>query len=377
MKKIIVSGLVLVILMIPAMTFSADFRLGEQPSSGSSEKITEDLYLTGGNVTSAGDASGDVVAVGGSILISGEVLGDVIAGGGNIIILSNVGDDVRAGGGTVVIQGKIAGDLIVGGGQITVGGPGIAGDAVLGGGNIRIDSPVGGELRIGGGNVYINAPIGGDVKIDADQVTLGKSAVIEGNITYKAKKEMVLEEGAVVKGRIDFEARKGAGKNLSSLAFGAIFSALILWKFFALLLGALLFGLVFRRYSMEIINTALQRPFFELGLGVIVFVAMPVISILLLVSVVGIPVGIIGLLGFVILSLFSWMMAPVIVGSIAYRYFSKKGLEVSWKTILLGVFLYSLLGLLPFIGCLAQILLMLLSLGCVFALKRRIAGEWR
>src|SRR3990167_8786454 len=108
----------------------------------------------------------------------------------------------------------------------------------------------------------------------------------EAQLLFKAKKEMVIEDGAVVKGKVDFEERRG-GKSASRWAFAAIFSALVFWKFFALLLGALLFGLVFRRYSMEIINTALRRPFFELGLGVIVFVAMPVISILLLVSVVG------------------------------------------------------------------------------------------
>jgi cytoskeletal protein CcmA (bactofilin family) len=376
MQKFIVTGAALIFLMIPAMTFSAEFRLGEQPSIGSSEKIADDLYLTGGNVTSAGEISGDLTALGGTLIISGNVKGDLMAGGGNITILSNVEDDVRAGGGTVVIQGKIDGDLIAGGGQVTIGGPGIGGDAVLGGGNIRIESPVLGELRIGGGNVYINAPIGGDVKIDAEKVTLGKNAVITGDINYKAKKEMVLEEGAVVKGKIDFEMRKG-GREHSRAAFGALFPALVFWKFLALLLGALIFGLVFRRYSMEIAGMAAGRPFFQLGLGIIVFVAMPLLSLLFLVSVVGIPLGVIGLLGFVILVLFSWMMAPIIVGSVAYRYFSKKGLEVSWKTILIGVLICSILGIVPFLGALVQALLMFLSLGCIFSLKKQIVREWR
>ena len=375
MKKIFIYAIVLAVFSMPAMSLAAEFRAGEQPSIGRDEKITNDVYMAGGSVTSAGSINGDLITAGGNIVISGDVRADLTVGGGNVNILSSIGDDVRAGGGTVVIMGKVGGDVIVGGGQITIGGPGVGGDVVVGGGNVRIDAPIMGNLSGGGGNVYINAPIKGDVKIEAEKVTLGSNAVISGNLTYKSSEELVKEKGAIVKGIIDFEPK--VKKTVSLGAFAAIFSAFLLWKFFTLLVCALVIGMVFRRWSREIIVLATKRPFFELGRGVVVLVAMPAISILFFITLAGIPFGILGLFGFAIVMLFAWIVTPIIVGSVVYRYFSKEDLEVSWKTILIGVLLYSLLGIVPFIGCLAQALLVFLALGSIVALKLQIIKEWR
>lgn len=375
MKFIYQCAIFVLALTVPVLSLAAEFRAGENVSIGREEKISNDLYMAAGSITSAGVVHGDLIIGGGNIVITGDVKADIIAGGGNVNILSNIGDDVRVGGGTVVVNGKIGGDLITGGGQISILGSGIGGDAVIGGGNIRIDAPVAGNLLVGGGNVYINAPIGGNVKIEAEKITLGKNAVISGNLAYRSSEEMVKEAGAIVKGRVDFEPL--IKKSVSPKIFAAVFSAFLLWKFFALLVCGLVIGLLLRRYSNEIVALAVKRPLLELGRGVITLIVMPVASIFLLITLVGIPFGIAGLLGFVIIMIFSWIITPIIIGSIVYRYFSKKALEISWKTILLGVFLYMLLGFIPFIGSLARTLLILLSLGVISGLKLRVLKEWR
>ncbi len=367
--------LIVAILLLPVISFASEYRAGDQLSTGKDEIIPNDMYMAGSSITSAGEVEGDLVTGGGNIVISGNIGGDLMAGGGNVNILSDVGDDLRVGGGTVVLQGKVGGDMIVGGGQINIGGAGIGGDLIIGGGNVRIDAPIEGKLIIGGGNVYINAPVGGEVKIMADKVTLGGEALLSGNLTYKAKKELTKEDGAVVKGEINFSPIKE--KRISKVASWVIFSSFFLWKFFALLASSLLLGLIFRRYGKEIVIFAIKRPFFELGRGFLVFVAMPIISMILLWTLVGIPIGIIGLLGFVIIMVFAWIITPIILGSFVRSYFLKRELEISWKTILLGVFIFCLLGLIPFIGCLAQFVLVLIALGSMLAFKLQIIKEWR
>lgn len=375
MKKLFGYFVVLALVAMPLVSLAAEFRGGDQPSTTKSEKVSNDLYMGGGSVTSAGNVIGDLMTAGGNIVVSGDVDADLTAAGGNVNILSDVGDDVRAFGGTVVLAGKVGGDLLVGGGQVTVGGSGIGGDAVIGGGNVRIDAPIAGKLYAGGGNIYINAPVGGDVKIEADKVTLGPSAVISGSLTYKSKAELTQEDGAVVKGKVDYTQR--AQRATPSAKFAAIFSAVLLWKFFALLASALVIGMMFRRWSKELVSIATRRPLFELGRGLLVLVAVPAISVILFMTLIGVPFGIVGLFGFVIMMLFTWIVTPIIVGSVVYKYFSKRELEVSWKTILLGVFICTLLGLVPFIGWLAQILLMYITLGSIVALKLQIVKEWR
>lgn len=375
MKKYFGYVAVVAILVVPLVSFAAQFRTGDQPSVNAGERITDDVYIAGGGVTVAGSVVGDIIAAGGNVVVSGNAGADVMAAGGNVTILSDIADDLRAGGGSVVVQGKVGGDLIVGGGQVTIGGAGIGGDAVIGGGMVRIDAPVAGTLRIGGGKVYINAPISGAVTIEADELTLGSAAVLSGDLTYKATKQMVKEEGAVIKGKINFEPR--AQRTVPAAAFGALFSLLVILKFFVLLVCALVVGLVFRRYSAAVVTRATARPMMELGRGLLVLVALPVLSVLALVTLVGIPFGVIGLLGFIVALLFAWIVTPIIVGSVAYQYLSKREWEVSWKSILLGTLIYTIAGVVPLVGGLAQCLLMLLSLGVVAAIKWETVREWR
>lgn len=363
------------VLMLPVVSFAAQYRAGDQPSLQVSERIADDLYMAGGSVSSAGVVAGDLIVAGGSIVVSGDVGADVIAGGGTVTVLSNVGDDVRVGGGTVLVQGRVSGDVIVGGGQVTVGGPGVGGDVIVGGGTVRIDAPVAGNLKIAGGVVYINAPIAGDISIEADKVTLGSAAVVAGNLTYKAKAELVKEDGAVITGKVTFEPR--VRQHASAALVAGLISLWVVGKFLMLLTCALVVGLIFRRYSTEAVEKATERPMLELGRGFLVIMGLPVVSMLLMVTVVGIPLGILGWIGFIALSLFAWIMAPILVGSIAHSYFSKSDMEVSWKTILLGVFLFELVGLVPLLGSVAQMLTMLIALGVITAIKLQIVRQWR
>lgn len=375
MKNFFKYAVIVLLVAMPMLSLAAEFRGGEQLSIEKDEKIIDDVYMAGGSVMGAGSVSGDLIVAGGNIVIVGDVGADLTAVGGNINILSNVGDDVRVGGGTIVVNGGIGGDLMVGGGQVTISGSGVGGDMLVGGANVHIDAPVEGNIIVGGGSVYINASIKGNVEIKAEKITLGKNAVIFGNLTYESSEELVQETGAVVKGIVDFKMLTKT--MVPSQVFKAIISAFVLWKFITLLVCAFIVGLVMRRFSKEIIVLATERPLPEFGRGVIAMIVMPVVSVLLLVILVGIPFGIMGLLAFIIMMLLAWIITPIIVGSVIFRYFSKKELEVSWKTILLGVFLYMLLGFIPFIGDFVQTLLMLLSFGAIVALRLQSIKAWR
>ncbi len=375
MKKIIGYLGIFSLLVSPVFAFAADIRTGEQPTIAASERIFNDVYIAGGSVTSAGVVQGDLVVGGGSVVVSGTIKADVLAGGGNVAILSAVEDDVRAVGGTVMVQGRVGGDVIVGGGQISIGGPGITGDVIAGGGSVRIDAPVAGSVRIGSGSVYLNAPIAGNVVVQAGTLTLGSSAVISGSLTYSAQEELTKEAGAIVRGEIQFEPR--AEKKIPAAFFAILFSVWFVGKFLALLVCALLLGLLFRRYFAEIVSHAAERPLQEIGRGLVVVAAAPVISIICMVTIVGIPLGILGMLGFIIILVTSWIVSPILLGSMVFRYLTKVEGTVTWKTIIVGVVIYSIAGLVPFVGWLAQILLTLLSIGVIAGMKWRIVQEWR
>ncbi|MEK7564279.1 MAG: hypothetical protein AAB510_01785 [Patescibacteria group bacterium] len=374
MKKFIKYSFLALILFIPIVSFAIEFRSGDQVSVKKEEVIANDLYMGGSNATSAGTINGDLFIGGGNVTVSGDVSGDLMAGGGNVNILSTISDDLRVGGGTVVLSGKVGGDLLVAGGQVTLSGDGVGGDASMAGGNMTIDAPIQGDLSIKSETVYINSLIDGNVDIHAQKITLGSAALISGNLKYISRQELV-NEGGVVKGETTFTQK--VRKNENKKVLHAIFGAFVLWKFFALLASALVIGMMLNRYSRETVAIAKERTLYELGRGFLVFVVMPIISIIFLVTLIGIPFSILTFIGFIAMMIFAWIMAPIILGSVVYQYFRKGELEVSRKTIILGVLLYTVLGFIPLVGWLFNACLLLVSLGAMTSLKLKVLKEWR
>ena len=161
-------------------------------------------------------------------------------------------------------------------------------------------------------------------------------------------------------------------------SIAAFISIVVLIKFLALFLAALLLSLFLRRYANELVEKAATRPLYEIGRGFIALSVLPAASVLLLVTIIGIPLGILGLLGFAVLLLFAGISAPVVLGSIVHRTLLRRPLyEVSWKTILLGVILYMILAVIPVIGWAVCFLFTLLTLGAIVNIKLSVLKEWR
>jgi cytoskeletal protein CcmA (bactofilin family) len=374
MRTALFGGL-LALFIVPVVSLGATFRTGDQPSFPAGETINDDLYIMGGGVTSAGMVQGDLTAMGGNVLVSGPVTADLLASGGSVIVTSTITGDVRAGGGNIVIQGSVLGDVLLGGGQITLSGPEIGGDVAIGGGTISIEAPVRGDIRIGGGMVFINSAVTGNVRIDADEVKLGPKANIAGDFTYSAKEAATMEGGAVVAGKTTFNERERAAAKAGIAAF---FTVWLLMKVLMALVGAFAIGLLLHRFSRELVATAAPQPWYEIGRGALIFIVLPIASIILLCTVIGIPLGALGLLAFAALMIFAHLAAPIVAGSIAHKLIWKPaGYVVDWRTILLGVAIIFVLSLIPFVGDLVKFGIVLLTLGAAMNIKWSAIKEWR
>lgn len=378
MKKLsllVIAGLVFV--HVPAMLIAAEIVTGEQPSLASGTTISDDVYMAGGNVTSAATVRGDLVAGGGSVLVSGPVTGDVIVGGGNVTILGEVSDDVRAGGGNIIIHGIVRGDVVLAGGQIAISGPRVGGDVVIGGGSVNIESAVAGDVKIAGGAVYLNAPVAGNVEINVGTLTLGPKANIAGNLMYEAESAATMEPGSVVRGETTFEPREGTREDAAA-ALAAVVSAALVAKFLMVFVSALAIAYFFRRYARELVATAAMQPVKEFGRGIVMLIVLPILSIVLLATVIALPLGLVGLMTFGIFVVFGCLIGPIFLGSLLHKWIWKPaGYVVDWKTVLLGCCMYSIFGLIPLVGWLATTFFTVTALGAAVKIKWDLAKEWR
>lgn len=370
--------LALFLLMSPGLLFASEFRAGEQSSFTSQERTDGNLYMAGETVISAGNVEKDLLVAGGTALISGPVGNDLFVLGGNVTVSSQVLGDLRIGGGTIIITGDIVGDAVLGGGEITLSGKSVGGDLAIMGGTVRVDSEIKGKAKIAGENIYINAPIDGNVDIKTKNLTLGPNANIKGNLKYEAKKSVIIEEGGRVGGETFFtEIKKHKESKKDTKGLDSFFNFALLAKFLMLLTSSLVVGLIYNRLSKESVMVAISNPLKELVRGIVAFIVLPIISIILLFTIIGIPFGIIGLFSFIILFIYTSILTPIFFGALIYKWVRKEEYIVNWKTILLGTVMYMLIGLIPFLGWIIICVSGAIIIGATLNIKWQIAKEWK
>ncbi len=364
------------LIAVPVAVSALELRTGDAPMHAQGQVIADDLYMFGGSVTSAGTVRGDLVAGGGTILVSGPVSGDIAIGGGNITILSDIGDDARIAGGTIVFQGAVRGDVLIGGGQVTLGGN-VGGDILGGVGTITINAPVNGDIQLSGGDVRINSTVGGNLDIKADKVTLGPNARVLGDFKYSSPKAATIEEGARISGETAYTQTKDKKEGTRNAVL-AVLSIWLLVKVLMVFVAALIIGYFLKRFSSEVVHRAAGNWLSQLGRGLVFVIVTPILSIILLFTVIGIPFGVLGLLAFIAMLVFGSIITPIVVGSVLYKWmFKTQGYEISWKTILLGVLVYNIVGLIPFVGWLATAIAFLIAIGASMSIKTEEIKKWR
>ncbi len=363
MKKAILSCLV-----IAGLTLFFSVQSGHASSIGWGDNyivpkgtdVTSNLYVAGQQLTLMGNVLGDVLGAGGNVFLNNDIDGDVMIVGGTINLVSAVSSDARLVGGTIVVAGKIEGDLAAVGNNIrVVENTSIGGDAILAGGTIVLSAPVLGKTNISGADVTLNGEIAGDANVVADRLTIGPNALIKGKLFYKSVREAVIDPNAQILGGTLFEkVSSGPDSNLSALIWSSLF-----WvKLITLFVSSMILFAVGKKSMSVIAGRARINVWQNLAAGLLFLIGMPVSALLLVMTVIGLPLaGAVFGLG-IIFIIISLAFMPILVGT-TIKVLLKKGDAASWKAILLGSLIISLLSFIPFLGYLIYAGLFLASLG--------------
>lgn len=330
------------------------------------ENILDDSYIVTGNANIEGDTFGDLYIVGGSVVIHGAVHEDLVVVGGRVTVLGDVFGDVRVAGGQVAIYGKVGDDVVATGGQIDIGKSSVVdGTVAVGAGVLTIDGEVMEDVRGGMGLLILNGLVNRDVIVTVeDNLKIDEKAKIVGDLKYSGLIETDVPSG-VVGGKVQFNKfeRESILEHLTYVFFvHKIFS------YFSALLLALLFVLFLPNVLAKsvIVKANIAKAF---GMGLLSLITIFIGSIVLMMTVLGVPLALIALSGFVIL-LFT---AKIFVAALGASYFLdfKKKLS-KWKlfgvmaVVLLG---YYVIGIIPFVGWLINIVLFMIGVGIVLEIK--------
>ena len=272
-------------------------------------------------------------------------------------------------GGHVNITEAVDGPLHALAGHITVDAP-IAGDASLAGGHVTVNDKVDGNLRAAAGNVAINATVAGDVSVAAGRVDLGTEARIGGKLSFHGG-ELRQDPAAQVTGPIE----RSATRTRHHSEFGPRISwgGGWLWTAGLVLLAALLAAALpgpSHRMALEL----RERPWLTTLVGFLALTAIPVAAVLVMVTIIGIPLGLLALVLYAALLLVGYVWIAVVVGGLLLdRAKPETAAQTAWRVgaAMLAMLVIASLAKVPFLGGFIAFAALVAGVGMIVAVVMR------
>ena len=338
-----------------------------------SEPQSENAYLTGTDITLVAPLAGDFLAAGGTVVANGPVAGDVMLVGGTIRVDKPVGGDVRAFGGEVTVTAPVAGDLILLGGTVVASTS--ARDTRIAGGSVKLMGAAG-PVIIYGSDVTLSGNFTGDVTIEAsDNVIVAEGTHITGVLRYNAPQQIVVPPSAAIDGGALYIGSSSFLPSTEEAHTFAIAGATVLFIVHlaaVLILAGLLAGL-FPAFTERVVERTLvarsPRRFVLLALlGFAIFVATPILVLILLFSFVGIALALVLTAFYALLVMLAYVYAGILAGA-ALAHGLLKRYVVTWKEAVLGMLVLYFIGIIPVAGMLVKFVLMMAALGAIASLS--------
>jgi len=370
--------------------------------SGSSividQPVYEDVYLAGGTVTINAPLHGDLVVAAGTVYVNDSVYRDILVAGGRVTINGYVGGRIRCAGGTVRITKHVQGDLVIGGGTIEIERPAIVSGSLLAtGGDLTLSGAVMGDIRAAvgtfrffgiagrdldcrGGNLDIEGTVAGKTILAAtSRLDIGRGAAFNGEVRYWSGGGRTVDFGRSIK--------KGSAISDASLAFREghwyFFGATSFWAVLAYLgmgfLSILLLQYFFASIFHKAGDSAYAHTLRSLGTGFLFICGAPVLMVLSFISLVGAPLGLALLFGYILL----WVFSGSITAVVAANWLSNRegNRPTYWRLVWAAFGISIILRLVlftPFLGWLLYLVLTCMAFGALFMnvrWRRQGAGQ--
>jgi hypothetical protein len=243
--------------------------------------------------------------------------------------------------------------VVITGGAVVPAGQ-TAGDVVVLDGTVRIAGHATGDVVSVSGPVRVTGRVDGDLIAVSDRASLGPRARVGGDLRYGDERP-VLAPGANVEGKISNEDWADAANG-----WGWV-SAIAWWL--AVSVSTLIVGALLVWLSPRALDAAERAVREHLGAtvawGVGIAIVVPLLAILALVTVVGIPFGVALLLAAIPVLLVAYATTAWIVGRRVLRNRSMS----RWVALLVGWGILRVLALIPVAGGLVGLAATVVGLG--------------
>lgn len=386
----ILFSLLIGIFLFPDQGKATGFQGGDEVTI--SEADSGDLYLAGGEVSVKSDVDGDLLIAGGEVSVDGDVSQDLMISGGSIEVKGKVGDDLRIFGGTSQIKNDVQGDLLVFGGKLQIEeGAVVHGMIKVYGGEIRLDGEAKGKVDVAGGDFEQNGSVGGQLRVRSGKTRI--AGPVEGK-SFLATRELSVGNGAAFSNDVHYWRESGEldlspymesgeaildvglkGQAMSDFNWGyVLFGVTVFWIVYLLSATLMLFLLNFLlTRTFQRAGIAMEHFTKSLGFGALYLFGLPIACLILMITLVGAPIALVGGTVWGLSILFAHLLTAVVVTHwIKVKY--NKGWDRTYLFLVsLAIYvLVKLMNLIPILGFLLSLILVMASFGALYLGRRAL-----
>ena len=245
-------------------------------------------------------------------------------------------------------------------GPINVGASETAGTVVIVSDNTNIAGIVEHDLVVVDGDATVTGTVEGNVTVISGTLNLRPASRVAGDVNL-VRSDLNRAPGATVEGSLTRSSFEWSSWNF--LAF-----SIYLWISFtiAIVIAGLIFAAVGGRQLTSAGNLIVNRLGSTIITAIIVGIGIPILAVVAMLTVLGIPLGI-GLLLFLIPAL--WFFGYLVAGTkLGYTILRRRQSDHPYLAAALGLFVLQIIGLIPFLGGLVTFIAGILGTGAIVLL---------
>ncbi|MCY3555134.1 MAG: zf-HC2 domain-containing protein [Gemmatimonadetes bacterium] len=341
-------------------------------------EIVDDTFVAfGRTVRIDGEVTGDLITFAQSIEINGTVLGDIYSFGRTIEVDGRAGGGF-AGFGQVIRIGDSIGQSVYGFAQSLRSSRDatIAGDLFAFGEDVNVGGSVGRNATVFASTLTISGDVKRDVTFRGQVATVQSSAVIGGNLDVGLPdvEDLEVDSAAAISGETIVDVPEPGREEEEKDGILSVWTIAwtVLWLVTAFLSGLLLLWALpaLRRVPLDNLTGILTSA----GLGFVLATATPILAVVLAVTLIGLPAGLV--VGAVwALSLYvSKIVVAHFLGNALLRP-KQEGVRSLLLPLLAGLVLVLIAVSLPYVGWVINLLLVIIGLGAMGQALYRSAGN--
>jgi len=335
--------------------------VGEKFTLNKEQSLKEELFVTAEQIFIHGKVENEFIGLAKNLYIDGTINGDIIVAGRNQEFNGRGKNDLYMLGETIKLKGDIHGSATVFGKEITFSNASIDGNLRVGADNIVLKGIIGGKTILFGNELAVSGKFK-DLVVYGKKITLGNNTLIDGDFIYHFNEEISIPPGVEIKGQVKWE--KPVSAKLKKKTMRSKFKKL--FSFLSLLIPFLVMLTFTPNLLSQTVLLVGKKPLQCFGFGIILLILIPVFTLIIFLTIVGVPLGLIITSLFLSLLYLARVFPAIFIGrKILNKMPDRKSTWV--LSTIIGIFILIILISIPRVGILLNFLFLFFGFGALIS----------